>query len=46
MIIKDVNGKYELKIDTKRRIVYEQLKGIWDVDDFNRFENNSNAILS
>ncbi len=40
MITKDAMGKYELKVDTNRRIVYEKLIGLWSVDDFKRFDND------
>ncbi|GAB6086471.1 hypothetical protein [Alkaliphilus crotonatoxidans] len=40
MVIKDVQGKYEIKVDTQRRIVYENPNGLWEKSDFERFKND------
>jgi hypothetical protein len=39
MLIKDSMGKYELKVDTERYIVYEKNIGLWTNEDMCRFHN-------
>lgn len=39
MIIKDINGMYELTVDTSKRIVYEKPNGLWTVDDYLRMHS-------
>jgi len=39
MLIKDYKGKYELKLDIERAIVYEKHIGLWDYEDICRFHN-------
>jgi hypothetical protein len=39
MLIKDSKGKYELKVDTERCIVYEKNTGLWSNEDVLRFHN-------
>lgn len=40
MVIKDKEGKFTIKVDTKRAIVYEEPIGIWDQNDIERFHKN------
>ncbi|MCH5138271.1 hypothetical protein JMF89_13810 [Clostridiaceae bacterium UIB06] len=40
MLIKDSEGKYELKVDLERCIVYEKNIGLWDNKDISRFHND------
>lgn len=40
MQIKDTMGKYELKIDQNRRIVYETPIGLWKKEDVTRWLND------
>lgn len=40
MIVKDVLGKYELKVDVQRRIVYEKNEGMWTKEEFARLHND------
>ncbi|RKD33455.1 hypothetical protein [Thermohalobacter berrensis] len=40
MEIKDPKGKYILKVDKDRRLVYETLKGYWRLEDMERFHND------
>jgi hypothetical protein len=40
MLIKDSKGKYELKVDTERCIVYEKNIGLWNNEDISRFHND------
>lgn len=39
MIIQDSKGMYEVKVDTKRRIVYEYVTGLWQAEDYKRLHN-------
>ncbi|MBU5438078.1 hypothetical protein KQI42_08670 [Tissierella sp. MSJ-40] len=39
MIIQDAKGMYEVKVDTKRRIVYEYVTGLWQAEDYKRLHN-------
>jgi hypothetical protein len=46
MLITDSHGKYELKIDIERAIVYEKNVGLWTDEDISRFHNEYlNKIL-
>lgn len=40
MEIKDSLGKYILKVDIKRKLVYETNIGYWKPEDMQRFEND------
>ncbi|EQB88332.1 hypothetical protein J2Z44_003369 [Clostridium punense] len=40
MLIKDVKGMYEIKVDTTRCISYEKNTGFWTAEDFKRFHND------
>jgi hypothetical protein len=40
MIIKDANGKYELKVDQARGIVYESFDGLLKGEDINNLHND------
>lgn len=39
MLIKDTNGKYELKVDANRGVIYEKNIDFWKEEDFVRFHN-------
>lgn len=39
MLIRDPKGKYELRVDTERFIVYEKNMGLWNSEDISRFHN-------
>lgn len=40
MTIKDVNGKYELKVDAARGIVYERYDGLLKAEDIDNMHND------
>lgn len=40
MIIKDVNGKYEMELNTQRGIVFEKIDGLWNMDDIKRYHQD------
>lgn len=40
MIIKDVNGKYELEVNTQRGILFESILGFWDIEDLKRYHQD------
>ncbi len=39
MLINDVNGKFSLKVNHQRGIVFEKNMGLWDSEDFTRYHN-------
>lgn len=43
MIIKDVNGKYEMELDTQRGILFEKIMGLWSADDIERYHQDCMA---
>lgn len=46
MLIRDLKGMYELKVDTARRLVYEKNVGFWTAEDFKRYrEDYVNKIV-
>jgi hypothetical protein len=36
MIVKDKKGKYEMKVDTAKKVVYEKNMGLWQKEDMIR----------
>ena len=40
MIIKDVQGKYELDINSQRGVVFEVISGFWTLDDIQRYHQD------
>lgn len=40
MIIKDVKGMYEIKVDTRRCIAFTKCSGFWKKDDVDRFQKD------
>ena len=40
MIIKDVQGKYELEINAQRGVVFEKIEGFWTLDVIQRYHQD------
>lgn len=40
MIVKDVQGKYELDINSQRGVVFEVISGFWTLDDIQRYHQD------
>ncbi|MDF2592482.1 MAG: hypothetical protein K0S75_1948 [Clostridia bacterium] len=40
MKIKDVNGKYEIELNTQRGIVFEKIEGLWTLNDIQRYHQD------
>lgn len=40
MEIKDLSGKYEVKVDSRRGVVYQKNIGLWTEADMERFHND------
>jgi len=36
LLIKDVNGKYEMDVNTQRGVVFEKIEGFWNQEDLQR----------
>lgn len=43
MLIKDVNGKYEMEVNTQRNILFEKIMGLWNADDIERYHKDCMA---
>lgn len=40
MIVKDVQGKYEMDINSQRGVVFETISGFWTLDDIQRYHQD------
>jgi hypothetical protein len=40
MLIKDVNNRYEIEINTQRGIVFEKIDGFWTIEDIQRYQQD------
>jgi hypothetical protein len=40
MLIKDVNGKYEIEVNTERGVVFEKIEGLWSLEDIQRYHQD------
>jgi hypothetical protein len=40
MLIKDVNGKYEMEVNAQRGILFEKIMGLWNVEDIERYHQD------
>jgi hypothetical protein len=40
MIVKDVQGKYEMDINSQRGVVFESIMGLWTLDDLQRYHQD------
>ncbi len=40
MIVKDVQGKYEMDINSQRGVVFETISGFWTLEDIQRYHQD------